>query len=52
LVTNLLNLRGRFSGKIYNHVLAPVRELDYHADGEMHLDVSSPAPFLLELRRV
>ncbi len=51
LVTNLTNLRGRFSGKIYNHLLAPVRELDYHADGELHLDVSSPAPFLLELRR-
>ena len=52
LVTNLANLRGRFSVKVYNHLLAPVRELDYHADGELHLDMSASSPFLLELRRV
>ena len=51
LVTNLTNVRGRFSCKIYNHLLAPIRELDLRADGELHLDVKSPAPFLLEMRR-
>src|ERR1019366_4311411 len=48
LVTNLVNLRGRYACKIYNHLLAPVRQLDLQADGELHLDVSSPAPFLIE----
>ncbi len=51
LVTHLTNLRGRFSCKIYNHLLAPVRELDLHAAGELHLDLKSPAPFLIEVRR-
>jgi len=51
LVTNIQNLRGRFAAKIYNHLLAPVRERDLHADGELHLDMSAPDPFLLELRR-
>ncbi len=51
LMTTLTNMRGRFAGKMYNHLLAPVRELDLHAGGELHLDVSTPAPFLLELRR-
>ena len=52
LVTNLTNLRGRFSGKLYDHLLTPVRELDFRADGELRLDVSTPSPCLLELRRV
>jgi hypothetical protein len=51
LVTHLAKLRGRFACKIFNHHLAPVRELDLSADGELHLDVSSPAPFLIEMRR-
>jgi hypothetical protein len=52
LVTSLANLRGRFSCKVYNHLLAPVRELDLCADGELRLDVKSPPPFLIEVRRV
>ena len=52
LVTSLLNLRGRFSCKIYDHVLTPVREVDLRADGALRLDMSSPAPFLIEVRRV
>ncbi len=47
-MTRLANLRGRFTCKIFNHLLAPVRELDLRADGELHLDVSSPAPFLMD----
>lgn len=51
LVTRLTNIRGRFTGKIRDHVLASVRDFDLQADGELPLDVSSPAPFMLELRR-
>ena len=51
LVTSLANLRGRFSCQVQNHLLEPVRELDLRADGELRLDVGSPAPFVVRLRR-
>jgi len=51
LVSSLASLRGRFSCKVYDHLLAPVRELDLRADGELRLDVKSPAPFVIEVRR-
>ena len=51
LATSLANLRGRFRCQVYNHLLEPVRELDLRADGELRLDVTSPVPFVIELRR-
>jgi hypothetical protein len=52
LVTTLANLRGRFTCQVYDHLLAPVRKLDLRADGELRLDVKSPAPFAIEVRRL